>query len=51
MVIRSSEGSDINLLVNIKACGLDRITAEHLKYDSNQLSFVFHCFNGTWCPL
>ena len=48
VVVRSSEVADaIDLLVNNKACGLDKITAEHLKYASNRLKpMLAMCFTG-----
>ena len=48
VVVRSSEVSDaIDLLDNNKACGLDHVTAEHIKYASYRLRpMLAMCFTG-----
>ena len=48
VTVRAADIFDaINILVNNKACGMDCITAEHLKYASHKLCPVRSmCFNG-----
>ena len=48
MIVRAADIYDaINMLDNNKACGMDRISAEHLKYASHKLCpLLSMCFNG-----
>lgn len=48
MIVTAADIHDaINKLENNKACGMDCITAEHLKYASHKLCpFLSMCFNG-----
>ena len=48
MTVRAADIFDaINILVNNKACGMDCITAKHLKYCSHKLCpLLSMCFNG-----